>query len=398
MYDVIVVGARCSGSPTAMLLARKGYKVLLVDRAAFPSEIPHGHFIHRGGPGFLHRWGILDRVASTCPAALTNMTDFGDFRLTGRDLMVNGVAWGYGPRRKTLDQILLDAAIEAGVEFRGSFTVESFETDGTAIIGIRGREHGSNQPVMERGRLVIGADGRNSGLARTVGAPQYDVQPPLTCWYFSYWSGVPNDGFEMYVREGSVVFSFVTSDDLFAIMIAFPIARFQEVKTDVERHFLSVIDALPEFSERVRSGRREERFYGTADLPNFFRKPYGPGWALVGDAGYHKDPYMALGIADAFFDADSLTEAIDHGFSGVSSLQQALAAHERKRNAAVIAEYQESLRGARLQAPPQDVLRLRTALRGRQEEINRFVMARMGMIPQEEFFNPENMQRILAGR
>jgi flavin-dependent dehydrogenase len=127
MYDVIVIGARCAGASTAMLLARKGYKVLVVDRATFPKDIPHGHFIHRQGPQLLHRWGLLDRIVATnCPPVTSFTTDDGGITLAGRNLMVDGVAFGYGPRRIVLDKILVDAAVEAGVELREGFTVESF--------------------------------------------------------------------------------------------------------------------------------------------------------------------------------------------------------------------------------------------------------------------------------
>ena len=103
--DVIVVGARCAGASTAMLLARKGYRVLVVDRAQFPSDIPRGHFIHRHGPQRLNAWGLLDRVVATgCPAVTSMTADFGDFPLTGKDLVVDGVAFGYAPRRDKLDQ------------------------------------------------------------------------------------------------------------------------------------------------------------------------------------------------------------------------------------------------------------------------------------------------------
>jgi hypothetical protein len=108
-------------------------------------------------------------------------------------------------------------------------------------------------------------------------AHTYDAHPALTCWYFSYWSGIPNPKFGLYLRQRRVIFSFATNNNLFAVMIAWPITQFQEIKVDVERHFMSAIDAVPEFGERVRSGRREERFYGIADLPNFFRRPWGDG-------------------------------------------------------------------------------------------------------------------------
>jgi 2-polyprenyl-6-methoxyphenol hydroxylase-like FAD-dependent oxidoreductase len=395
MYDAIVVGARCAGSPTAMLLARAGYKVLLVDRARFPSEIPNGHFIHRGGPRLLQQWGLLDRIsASNCPEHSENTTDFGDYRMKATDQRVDGVAWGYGPRRKVLDQILLDAAIEAGVEFRAGFSVEGFEMDGKRIAGVRGVARAGSNAVIERAHITIGADGRNSKLAQTVRAEVYNSEPSLTCFYFTYFSGVQNEGFELYSRSGCGAFSFITNDNLLTIFACWPIARFAQVKTDVESHFLRALDSLGDFGERVRAGRREERFYGTADLPNFFRKPFGPGWALVGDAGYHKDPYGAMGVADAFRDADLLARAVDRGLSRQAPIDQALADYERQRNEGASAEYQENLQLARLSGPSVEALRLRAALKGNQEQINRFAMARVGMIPRESFFNPENLGRL----
>src|SRR4051812_8957483 len=125
MYDTIVVGARCGGAATAMLLARKGHRVLLVDRATFPSEIPHGHLIHRGGPKKLATWGLLDRLTATRCPAITRMTlDAGDFPLTASDLSVDGVPVAFGPRRTALDRALVDAAVEAGAELRAGFSVE----------------------------------------------------------------------------------------------------------------------------------------------------------------------------------------------------------------------------------------------------------------------------------
>ena len=185
MYDVIVVGARCGGAPTAMLLARLGYRVLLVDRATFPSDIPHGHFIHRQGPRCLARWGLLDRIVSgTCPAVTATVVDLGDFPLIGEDLIVDGVAFGYGPRRWTLDNVLVDAAVEAGVELRQGFHVEGIVAENECVTGIRGRSHATAPLVIERARITVGADGRRSAIATAVNAPVYDAQPAAACWYF----------------------------------------------------------------------------------------------------------------------------------------------------------------------------------------------------------------------
>ena len=201
MQDIIVVGARCAGAPTAMLLARKGYRVLLVDRSTFPSDIPHGHFIHKQGPRRLQAWGLLDRVVATgCPPSTSFTLDTGECRLAGRDLVLDGVAAGYGPRRATLDQILIDGAVAAGVELREGFSVEEYVSERDRIVGIRGRDRAGGAPVTERAILTVGADGRGSRLARTVQAPEYEVTPTLTCWHFSYWSGVAATGVEVYVQ------------------------------------------------------------------------------------------------------------------------------------------------------------------------------------------------------
>jgi len=396
MFDAIVVGARCGGAPTAMLLARKGYKVLLVDRAGFPSDIPHGHFIHRGGPRLLKRWGLLEKLVATgCPAVTRATSNYNDFNMTADALSVNGVAWGYGPRRSILDQLLVQAAVDAGAEFRPHFSVRGLEMESGTVKGIRGRNKKTGLQITEHARITVGADGRNSTIARAVGASPYFNFPSLTCTYFSYWEGVENSGFEMHVKEGNAVFSFPTHDGLLSIFIAWPIDRFREVRSNLEDHFSQVLDGISGFGERVRAGRRVDRFYGSADLPNFFRKPHGSGWALVGDAGFHKDPFLALGVADAFRDAELLADAIDDGLAGIAPLETALHRYEHQRNQAASDEYAENLHFAHLRGAKPEFLRLRAALRGRQDAINRFFMARVGMIPREAFFNPQNISRLL---
>jgi len=401
MYDAIVIGARCAGAVTAMLLARYGHRVLLLERGVIPSDVHRGHFIHKHGPKRLADWGLLERIVGTnCPQLTTHLTDFGDFPLIGRDIRAGNVAWGYAPRRRQLDQVLVEAAIEAGVEFRPKFLVENCLWDGDRVKGIRGRDQRHAVSCTEKALITIGADGRNSTLARAVGAPSYEEVPTLTCWYFSYWSGVPTEGFEWYIRKKRVIFSFLTNDNLFAIFIGWPINEFSSVKTDVEGQFMRAVDLVPGFAERVRSGRREERLYGAADLPNFLRRPFGPGWALVGDAGCHKDPMMAQGICDAFRDADFLSTAIHEGLAEQCPLDDALKRYERRRNEATISEYRDNIAAAGFNPVSPELLQLRLALRGNQEDTNRFVMALEGWIPPEEFFNPANVQRILttAGR
>ena len=400
-YDAIVVGARCGGAPTAMLLARKGYRVLLLDRATFPSDTPTAHFLIPPGVASLARWGLLDRVRdSNCPHIRTWHLDVGPFTLSGSPPPVDGVQGAYGPRRFVLDKILVDAAVEAGVELRENFSVHELLTDrdGESVTGIRGRT-ATGPMLTEQARMVIGADGMRSLVARSVQAPSYATRPPVACAYYSYWNDVPVNDIELYPREGRVVIAFGTNDGLTCIFLEWPVAMFPTVRADLDGEFLAAIDlCAPGLAERVRGGRRAERFVGTADIPNFFRKPYGPGWALVGDAGFHKDPYLAQGISDAFRDAELLSEAIDAGFSGRQALDDALAGYEERRNAAAMPSYELNYQLACLEPPSPEQQQLFGALLGNQADTDRFFGALLGSVPVQEFFAPENVGRIVSVR
>src|SRR5262245_17511978 len=190
MYDAIVVGARCAGSPTAMLLVRKGYRVLLVDRATFPSDTMRNHYIQRPGVLHLHRWGLLDRLIATgCPPIRHQRFDIGDFPLKQTVESHDGVDADYAPRRYVLDPLLAEAAGAAGAEVRLGFSVRELLFDGDRVVGITGQTRGGGA-VSERARLVVGADGLHSLVARLVRAPEYDAVPPLACGYYSYFAGV----------------------------------------------------------------------------------------------------------------------------------------------------------------------------------------------------------------
>jgi flavin-dependent dehydrogenase len=378
-YDAIVVGARCGGAPVAMLLARRGHRVLLVDRARFPSEIPHGHYIHRGGPRTLASWGLLPRLEATrCPPVTSVTMDLGDFALVGTDIGADGIAMGYGPRRSLLDKLLVDAAVEAGAEMREAFSVTDYIALDGRVLGITGRSHGSVVGVAEHATITIGADGRNSRLARFVRAAAEDVTPSLTCWYFTYWCAADVPGVELYRRGRAVIFAFPTSGDATGVFIGWPREELGRVRDDVERRFLETLDTAPALAERLRAGRRVERFLGASDVPNFRRQSGGDGWALVGDAGCHKDPYMALGICDAFRDADLLARAIDSALRGDRSMDEALAEYGRSRDAATLAAYRENVAMARLGPIPPQILELRQSLRADREATRRFFLERMG--------------------
>jgi flavin-dependent dehydrogenase len=396
MYDAIVIGARCAGSPTAMLLARLGYRVLLVDKATFPSDAISTHFIRTPGVARLKRWGLLDKIiASQCPPNSTMTVDLGPFALAGTPPSVEDVAAIYAPRRTILDKILIDAAVEAGAELREGFFVEEILRDGDRVTGIQGRHPGGHS-MKKQARIVIGADGMRSLVARSVQAPTYQAKPALTCAYYGYWSSVPLAGAEVYMRPHRMFIAFPTNEQLACICVVWPHSEFHAFRADIAGSFLQTLDLAPQFAERVRQGKQEGRFVGTADVPNFFRKPYGPGWALVGDAGYHKDPYLGQGIMDAFRDVELLVEAIDAGFSGRQCLKEALAGYERQRNDTALPLYEYDTQRASMQPLPPEMQQLFAALQGNQEQTNRFFGLAEGTTSISEFFSPEKIQRIMA--
>lgn len=229
---------------------------------------------------------------------------------------------------------------------------------------------------------MIGADGRNSGVAKRVGATAYAERPTLACWYFSYWSGVRNEGLELYRRENRMIFGHPTNDDLFAVFVGWPIAELPSVRRDVEAQMMAVIDTVPELADRVRAGQRAERIYGASQLPNFLRKPYGPGWALVGDAGCHKDPVRALGICDALRDAELLAAALTESLSGASSEDDAFSGYEGRRNAATLDEYEANIRAALFTPLAPQILEARAAARDDPHAMAQFCLAWEGRIPQ----------------
>jgi 2-polyprenyl-6-methoxyphenol hydroxylase-like FAD-dependent oxidoreductase len=389
-YDAIIIGARVAGSPTAMLLARKGYRVLAVDRATFPSDTLSTHVVHAPGVAALHRWGLLDRVtASGCPPIATYRFDFGPFTIGGTTKPVDGVDVAYAPRRTVLDKILVDAAREAGVEVREGYHVDDVMIEDGAVVGIR---RGDRE---DRARIVIGADGRNSSVAKAVGAEEYDTKPRLLYSYFTYFSGLPTDTFESYIRPDRGFACAPTNDDLTMVVVGWPYAESSAYKADVEENFHKTLELAPEFAERVRAARREAPFLGGA-VPSWFRKPYGDGWALVGDAGYNKDPITAQGITDAFLDAERCAEAIDQWQRDGKPYHDAMSAWHQERDAKAMPIYEFTAQLASLEAPPPEMQQLLGAVSGNQEAMDGFVSVVSGAVSPVDFFSEENVGRIFA--
>ena len=394
-FDVIVVGARCAGSPTAMLLARKGYRVLAVDRATFPSDTVSTHILHPLGVAALSRWGLLDRLTATgCPPMHTYAYDFGPFTIAGAPGTKEAPV-AYCPRRTILDKLLVDAAAQSGVEIRDGFTVEHMLIEDGRVVGIKGHsKHGKS--TMERAHVVIGADGLRSVVAEAVRPDRYDEKPILLAAYYSYWSGLPMDGrFENYIRDKRGFAVAPTHDGLTMIIVGWPYAEFAECKKDIEGSYWQAIELAPAFADRLRDAKRETRFVGAA-VPNYFRKPYGPGWALVGDAGYNRDFITGQGIMDAFLDAELCVAALDRALSGTQPFDAAMSAYQRTRDARVKAMYDFTCHLATLEPPPPETQQLFAAVHGNRTAMDAFVRMNAGTISPAEFFAPDNVDAIMA--
>lgn len=394
-YDAIIVGARCAGSPTAMLLARKGYRVLVVDRATFPSDTVSTHIVQPLGAAALARWGLIDRLTATgCPPIHTYSFDFGPFTISGAPGTKDAPV-AYCPRRTVLDKLLVDAAVDAGAEIREGFIVEEILVEHGRVVGIKGRSKGGG-PVSEHAKVVVGADGRHSLVADVVRPEQYNEKPPLLAAYYSYWSGVPIDGrFENYIRPNRGFAAAPTHDGLTIIIGGWPYSEFEANKKDVEGNFARVLELAPAFAARIRGAKREAPFAGAA-VPNFFRKPYGPGWALVGDAGYNKDPITAQGINDAFRDAERCALALDQAFTGSRSFDDAMAEYQRARDGHVLPMYEFTCQLATLKPPPPEMQQLFSAIHGNQKAMDGFAQMNAGTISPAEFLSPENVRAIMA--
>ena len=377
MYDVVVVGARCAGAPLAMLLARSGHRVALIDQASFPSDTMSTHFLWQRGAARLQDWGLLDRLRARGCVPIHQITfDPGPVQICAIGPAIAGSAETYCPRRTVLDALLVEAAVEAGADLIERFAVRDvLWSDGKAA-GVQGQHPGSAASSL-RAAMVVGADGMRSSIARRVGAGVYRAHPPLTAVYYSYWSGLRGLGASFHVRPSRLILVWPTNNDLTCIYVAWPRREFAEVRRDIQSSFHAALELVPGLREAVASGHREARFTGTADLPNFYREAAGPGWALAGDAGHHKDPCTGMGMSDAFLSADLLAAAIHQALAGLQPAEQALARYQQRRDALTANGFGLTLSTARL-APlsPQLETLCRTA--ADRPEIARHILGVLG--------------------
>lgn len=314
-YDVVIVGARCAGATTAMLLARAGLRVLAVDRSAYGSDALSTHALMRGAVLQLARFGVLDavRAAGTPPIRAASFhygAEVTEVAIKPRD----GVDALYAPRRTVLDPILVDAARDAGAEVWHGLRVVDLVRDASGRVRGVVVEDARGQRAIEAA-LVIGADGIKSTVARLVGARPHRVGSYAAGFVYGYFSGLPTDGLHWcYATTASAGF-IPTGDRQHCVFVATRSARLgATLRAELEASFPMLLsEAAPRFGAAMATARRHGRLRVFRGAPGFVRQSWGPGWALVGDAGYFRDPITAHGITDALRDAELLAHAVVRG-------------------------------------------------------------------------------------
>lgn len=340
VHDVVVVGARCAGAATGMLLARLGHDVVVVDRATFPSDTLSTHAIARSGVVQLQRWGLLDAVLDSGAPAIRQVSfHTGDEVLSRQVKDRAGVDLLVAPRRHVLDALLVDAARVAGADVRTGTSVTEVRRDGSGrATGIAGTDADGHQ-VQVRARFVVGADGLRSGVARSVGAGMVDERHRNGSVRYTYVAGLGATGIEFHLGDGLFAGVFPTHAGEANVWVCGPVDRLAAPGEDRDQHFLDLLRAAsPSLHERVLAGRRTAPLKGFHGMPNQLRQAAGPGWALVGDAGYFRDAVTGHGISDAFRDAETLARALDRALCGDQGDDAALAGYAatRDRDAAEI--------------------------------------------------------------
>jgi flavin-dependent dehydrogenase len=291
-----------------------------------PSDTLSTHNLVASGMVMLRRWGLLDRLTATgCPAAAHTRVTLGESTFEVPIEPLAGVDATVAPRRSVIDPLLVDAAGEAGVDVRLGTTVTELLWHKGRVVGVCGHDAAGRQ-FEANAHIVVGADGTHSFVARAAGAKTYREGESDNCVYFAYWHGVPEPHtLEVALTPGRAMAIFPTHDGNACVLAARPASEWAVYRRNPESEYLAILAAVPGFRRRVLCGQRVSRFFGTADLPNFFRDASGPGWVLVGDAGFVKDPGPGRGMSDAFRQADRLAAAIDDGLRGRVELDLALA-------------------------------------------------------------------------
>ncbi len=315
-YDVVVVGARAAGAATAMLLARQGLRALAVDRGAYGTDTLSTHALMRAGVLQLARWGLLHGIeAAGTPPVHRTVFHYEDEVVEIPIKPKHGVPALFAPRRTVLDRVLVDAAVEAGATVRHRVrAADLIRGSGGRVEGVVLQDDAGESVAVGAG-TVIGADGRRSVVASLVGAPVTRQGRHASAVLYGYWSGLEVDGYEWHWGREAAAGTMPTNDSQVLLYAGVSSRRFaEETSLDVAGGYRRIVEeAAPELAARLAGARLVGSLHGFPGQLGYLRRPWGPGWALVGDAAYFKDPITAHGISDALRDAGLLADAVAAG-------------------------------------------------------------------------------------
>ncbi|WP_054814728.1 NAD(P)/FAD-dependent oxidoreductase [Nocardia arizonensis] len=395
MYDVIIVGARCAGSPLGMLLARSGRRVLVVDRATFPSDTVSTHFIQQTGIALLRDWGVLEAATGNAHPIRHMTASFKDLLISGFADPIDGIDRVYAPRRTVMDAALLEAAVDAGAEVRQGYTVEELIVADDRVVGIRGRAAGGRLHE-ERAAVVVGADGANSTVARLTGAAVYNHVPAACFIYYSYFAGLDWNDFHHRTGDFQQMGAWPTNDGLHLVAVMRKRDRFAAFRAAPAETFAEIVDTVtPDLGADLRArGERVAPLQPMLYPDNYYRQAAGPGWALVGDAGYHKDPYTGNGIADAFRHAGHLAETLHANLDrGPAAVDAALKEYGEYRDEESAQTYEFTCTISELELPQRIYDAFDASSRSQKYRLEFFRMM-AGAMPGHEFFAPDRLERM----
>jgi 2-polyprenyl-6-methoxyphenol hydroxylase-like FAD-dependent oxidoreductase len=312
MIDVIVVGARCAGAAAAIRFARSGYSVLVVDKSKRGSDTLSTHVLVPGAIRHLDHLGLLDEIlAIGAPPVRTILVEFDGE--SHPNPLTDAPGFALSVRRTVLDPLLVRAAERAGVNFRFGVRVEDLIWENGRVVGISGKQH--NQPFEARARLVVGADGRHSIVARKTATAEYNSVPSLGAAVYAYFQGVGStvagtDVLHFASGPGCDILCCPCDGDLHIILLILDPEEFNRINNQTS--YEARLQTVPTLAPRLRSATCVSRLFRAPvrEIRGYFRKPYGPGWALIGDAGYYAHPAAANGIRDALRSADLLHEQV----------------------------------------------------------------------------------------
>jgi flavin-dependent dehydrogenase len=333
-YDAVVVGGRVAGASTALLLARAGHGVAVVDRVRFPSDTLSTHLIWPSGVIQLQRWGLLEAILDAgTPLLPTIRNNVDGIAFETPVWAESGVEAVCAPRRTVLDPTILAAAERAGAEVFEGVTVDGLSRDRRGRIdGVVGHRD-DGRPLRIAAGLVVGADGWRSRVARDAGAATYDGHEPSNAIHYAYWSGLDDGGVELWFRSPGLMAGAFPTNDGACVYVNCRSGRSRELRSDLDRNYLRfVAEAAPDLAARLATASRTSPVRGTPGLPGFVRQAHGPGWVLVGDAGCTNDPASAHGITAALRDAELAARAIDAGLRDPATAQEAMQAFQATRD------------------------------------------------------------------